>query len=224
MTTASVLDRARALTAEANRVREGAAAEDNAKRVLTQAESLSSALEQLRRLVEAARALHELGGDVDAGRVDDGREKFSKLAADGLPSVQAITAARRNVETVLQRVQSALTQAWSQWTRERIAELPVQRLSVLSAADQRTERTTLNDLKKLAKIESPHAREIASFATGHAGLRTALEDLREPDPELERLLSRLSQRVTLDVLSDADIALLREYGLADQIELHRRGL
>ncbi|MFI7578002.1 hypothetical protein [Micromonospora sp. NPDC049497] len=219
-----MLDKARALTAEANRLREGSEAEDNAKRVLTQAEDLGGALERLRRLVEAARALHEQGVDVDVSRVDDGRERFSRLAAGGLPSVQAIVAARRSVDAVLQRVRATLAQAWLQWTSERLAELPVQRLAVLSAADQRAEQTILGELKRLNKIDVPHAREVSSFVAAHAGLKEALDNLREPDPELEQLLSRLSRRVTLDQVSNADIALLREYGLADQIELHRRGL
>lgn len=226
MTVTSVLDRARALTATANRLREGSEAEDNAKRILTQADGLSNTLAQLRRLVEASRALRELGATIDIGNIDDGRDRFSRLAADGLglPSYQAIAGARRTVETVLQRVQSVFTPAWAQWTAERLAELPVQRLSVLPAAEQRADRAVLGELKKLAKIESPHAREIASFATAHGELKEALDRLREPDPGLERLLSRLSQRMTLDQVSDAEISLLREYGLADQIELHRRGL
>ncbi|MEU2661923.1 hypothetical protein [Micromonospora sp. NPDC007220] len=224
MTAISVLDKARALTAEANRLREGSEAEDNAKRVLTQAEELSGTLERLRRLVEAARALRAQGVDFDLERVDDGRERFSRLATDGLPSVQAIVGARRTVDAVLQRTRAALTQIWLQWASERIAELPVQRLAVLSAAEQRAEQSTLGELKSLSKIDVPHAREISSFAAAHAGLKEALDNLREPDPELEQLLFRLSRRIMLDQVSDADIALLREYGLADQVELHRRGL
>lgn len=226
MTATSVLDRAKALTATANRLREGSEAEDNAKRVLTQADSLGNALTRLKRQVEASRALQELGVIIDMGNIGEGRERFSRLADDGqgLPSYQAVAAARRTVEAVLERVESTLAQAWAQWATERVAELPVQRLSTLPTVEQRAHRATLGELKKLAKIELPHAREIVSFATAHSALKEALGSLREPDPELERLLSRLGQRVMLDQVSDADIALLREYGLADQIELHRRGL
>jgi len=224
VTAMSVLDRARALTAEANRLREGSVAEDNAKRVFTQADGLGSALEHLRRLLEAARALQAQGAEVPVGEVDEGRERFAQLAADGLPSVRAITAARQKVEGVLERVQATLAEAWQRWAGERLAELPIQRLAVLPAAAQRNQQTSYTELKRLGKIEVPHVREISSFVTTHAGLRESLSDLREPEPELEALLSRLGRKVSLDRVSDAEIAMLREYGLADQIELHRRGL
>lgn len=224
MTAMSVLDKARALAAEANRLREGAAAEETAKRVFTHADSLGEMLEQLRTLLEAARALQEQGADVPVNEIDDGRQRFAQLAAEGLPTVRAISAARQKVEGVLQRTRAALAEAWGQWTSERLAELPIQRVAMLAATAQRDRQAAYAELKRLGKIGTPHRREVSSFVAAHAELQASLRDLPEPEPELEALLSRLGRRVSLDQVSDAEITKLREYGLADQIELHRRGL
>jgi hypothetical protein len=58
----------------------------------------------------------------------------------------------------------------------------------------------------------------------YAGLKEVLDALNDPAPELQTLMTRLTQRTTLAQLSDNDIALLRQHGVADQIELQRRSV
>jgi hypothetical protein len=224
VTQTSVLDKATAVVAEANRLREGAQAEDNAKRVLTQATELDVALARLANLAETGRALRERGAHIDLGRLDEGREAFARKTATGLPSPQLFPPAKAKVEEAAKQVTQALEQSWTLWTQTRITELPVQRLVMLDSGSQRSERESVNTLKALQRKRLPTIGDVAQFAVLHKGLLSELEQLPDPHPDLQDLLQRLGSRVPLDQISDTDIALLRRYHLDDQIELRRRGV
>ncbi|MEU7757639.1 hypothetical protein [Micromonospora aurantiaca (nom. illeg.)] len=223
MTPKSVLDKARALSAQADRLRVGAAAEENAKRILTRLEELNAVLDEVEAALGATDRLREQGVDLPAVRLDLGREALARSAGDvGLPPIRAFTSAKEKIEAVRRDVRLSLSQAWSQWTTARMAELALHRMVMLPPVERRTEETRLSKLSKLSKVDVPSRTDVVEFAAVHAGLKEDLDALKDPAPELQTLLTRLAQRTTLAHLSDDDVALLRRYEVADQIEVQRR--
>ncbi|BEL10794.1 hypothetical protein Q0Z83_089850 [Actinoplanes sichuanensis] len=224
MTSESVLVKARALNAEANKLREGAEAEDNAKRVLTRVDELNTALDGLQRALDAVQKLRERGAEVALPPLDGGREAFGQLVGTGLPPQRAFATAKTKIEGTWQQIESNLKQAWAAWTARLAADLQVQRLVMLPPSDRRSNQSSLNTLSKLGKVDIPSAGNVLEFAVVYASLKETLDALPEPLPELQALLKRLAERTTLDRLSDADVALLRQHDVADQIEVQRRAV
>ncbi|SCE73875.1 hypothetical protein [Micromonospora chokoriensis] len=223
MTLNSVLDKARALSAQADRLRVGAAAEENAKRILTRLEELNAVFDEVEAALGAADRLRERGVDLPVVRLDLGREALARSAGDaGLPPMRAFTSAKEKIEGVRRDVRLSLSQAWSQWTTARTAELALHRMVMLPPVERRTEEARLSKLNKLRRVDVPSRSDVVEFAAVHAGLKEDLDALKDPAPELQTLLNRLGQRTTLAHLSDDDIALLRRYEVADQIEVQRR--
>ncbi|SCF20999.1 hypothetical protein GA0070558_15120 [Micromonospora haikouensis] len=224
MTADSVLAKARALTAEANKLRAGAEAEENAKRVLTRVNEVNTALDGLEKVLDAVRKLRERGVRVVPTGLGDGRDTFEQLVGTGLPPLRAFATAKSKIEAARQRISTELAQAWSAWTDASLRELPAHRLVMLPPSERRSGQDSLRTLNKLSNVEVPTAGNVLEFAVLQAGLKEELAALPEPLPELQDLLRRLGQRTTLDRLTDADIALLRRHGVADQIEVQRRAV
>lgn len=224
----SVLEKARAMTAEASRLRQGEQAEHDAARVSQRVNEVTEALLRLRGVVGAVGRLHAVSGtrSVDLSGLDDGRAAFARHAAAGLPSNQVFTAARQKVNGVISRVSEQLGSAWAQWTSERLAELPLIRIPLLDADEQRSARDRRDELLKLSKISVPTSTDVNAFQSTAGLLRETLSQVPDPPQEILALLQRLGERppVTLEQLTDDDISLLRQAGIADQIEVRRRGM
>ena len=224
----SVLEKARAMTAEASRLRQGEQAEHDAARVSQRVDEVTEALLRLRGVVGAVGRLHAVSGtrSVDLSGLDDGRAAFARHAAAGLPSNQVFTAARQKVNGVISRVSEQLGSAWAQWTSERLAELPLIRIPLLDADEQRSARDRRDELLKLSKISVPTSTDVNAFQSTAGLLRETLSQVPDPPQEILALLQRLGERppVTLEQLTDDDISLLRQAGIADQIEVRRRGM
>lgn len=221
---ASVLDKARAMTAEATRLRQGADAEHDATRVSERVGEILPLLQQLRLIARAARRLHAVSGEdhVDLSGLDDGRAALARHA--GLPSNQAFAAAKSRINAVISRVSTDLGAAWSQWTEQCISKLPLLRITLLDSGDQETARTCRDELQKLAKIAVPTSTDISMFQAAAAQLAESLGGVSDPPQEVLPLLQRLGERppLTLAEVTDDDIRLLRQAGVASQIELQRR--
>jgi hypothetical protein len=223
----SVLEKARAMTAEASRLRQGADAEHDANRVSQRVEEVTQVLLQLRQMAGAVDRLRAVSGSecVDLSGLDDGRAAFARHAASGLPSNQVFTAAKQKVNGVISRVSTQLGVAWSQWTAERMAELPLVRITLLDADEQRSARARRDELQRLAKIPVPTSTDVSMFQSAAGILQETLSEVADPPQEILALLHRLGERppLTLDELTDNQISLLRQADIADQIEVRRRG-
>ena len=229
MSSLSVLEKARAMTAEANRIQQGAEAEHEAARVSQRVEEIRNLLLQLEQLTKAARRLNAVRGtgSVDISGLDDGRAAFTRHASHGLPSNQVFTAARLKTNGVISRLRAHLGTAWSEWTSERIAELPLARISLLSADERQSARSRSDELARLARNDVPTSTDVTMFASAADLLSETLRQLPDPPPEILSLLGRLRERLrplTLDEVTDEEIALLRQVGVANQIELRWRGM
>jgi hypothetical protein len=218
------------MTAEADRIRQGAEAEHDAARVSQRVEETLELLLQLRQLIGAARRLHAVSGSewVDLSGLDEGRAAFARHASSGLPSNQVFTAAKQKIKSVTSRLSAQLGAAWSQWTAERIAGLPLARISLLPADEQQSARSRRDELARLARNARntvPTSTDVSMFASAAAILDETLRELADQPPKLLALLERLERRppLTLGELSHEDITLLRQADVADQIEVRRRG-
>jgi hypothetical protein len=222
---ASVLDKARAMTAEATRLRQDVSAEHEAKRVSERVGEIVPLLQRLSLIAAAVRRLRTVSGQnwVDLAGLDDGRAALARHA--GLPSNQAFTAAKSRINAVITRVSADLGAAWSRWTEQCMAGLPLMRIPLLDPGDQETAREWRDELQSLAKKPVPTSTDISMFQSAAAQLAEALAKVGDPPQEVIALLRRLGERppLTLAELADDDIRLLRQAGLASQIEVRRRG-
>ena len=224
---ASVIEKAQAMTAEASRLRQGADAEHDAIRVSQRVDEITQVLLQLRQVVQAADRLRAVSGSeyADLSGLDDGRAAFARHAARGLPSNQVFTAAKHKINGVISRVSTQLGAAWAQWTAERMAELPLVRITLLDADEQRSARTRRDELQRLAKVPVPTSTDVSMFQSAARTLQETLSQVADPPQEILALLHRLGERppLTLDELTDTQISQLRQADIADQIEVRRRG-
>jgi hypothetical protein len=224
----SVLEKAQAMTAEAARLREGEKGEQDAARISQRVDEVTVALQGLGRVVGAVERLHTVSGTrtVELSGLDEGRATFAGRAKAGLPSNQVFTAARQKINGVISRLSEQLGSAWAQWTSEQLTGLPLIRIPLLDADQQKTARERRDELVKLAKIAVPSSADVGTFQSTAGLLRDTLSEVAPPPPEILTLLQHLGERppMTLDQLTDDDIGLLRQAGIADQIEVRRRGM
>ena len=213
------------MTAEASRLRQDASAEHDANRVSERIGEILPLLQQLRLVATASDRLRAVSAEdcVDLSGLDDGRAALARHA--GLPSNQAFIAARSKISGVIARVSKDLGIAWSRWTGQCIAGLPLMRIALLEGDDQQTAQTWRDELQNLAKTAVPTSTDVSMFQSGATSLAEALSRVGDPPQEVLGLLKRLGERppLTLADVADNEIRLLREAGVASQIELQRRG-
>lgn len=225
----SVLELAQEVTREANRIKQGADAELQAARVLQRVASVEKALSDLKTVVAAARRLHSASGEhfVRLDQLDDGRVSFAGSVANagGLPRNEVFTTAVNRINGVTKRVSAELATGWSQWTGREVARVPRLRISLLEQVEQKAPRERWNNLVKTAKLSAPTRDQINSFKSDLDYLLELLGPLPDPPDAVLEILDRLGQRrgLTLAELTDEEIAILRGAGVADQIEVRRRG-
>jgi hypothetical protein len=225
----SVHELARSVANEANRIKTGKAAELNATRVLNRVNEAHAALEALNQVVTAARRLEATSGQESVGQtgLDDGRADFERLAQrlNYLPSNQAFDGAKNRIGSVTKRVAVELTAAWRQWTERETNGVPRLRISQLDAEGQTVARQHLDSLAKAAKVAVPTTTHIVIFQSDLDYLHDLLDPLPDLGSAVQALYERLGQRPTLTLadMTDDQILALRNAGVADQIELRRRG-
>lgn len=223
----SVLSKAIQVQAESSRLLEGVSAEVEAKRVTQRLTTLMARLEELKQVVNVARRLNneQLPERIDLTAIDSGFEAFRGKALAGPPSDRVFVSAEKKIGEVVSRLTTAVTAAWAAWTNRVIADLPVTHISMLPAEEQRPVRTRVEQLKKLAKAPMPSTSDIQLVLSTASLITDELRDVPEPRQEILDLLAKLDRRLrpTIDQITDDEIRILRESGIADQIELHRRG-
>ncbi|MEU1477357.1 hypothetical protein [Streptomyces sp. NPDC005760] len=227
MTILSVYDKAVQLQNRARQIAAGAVGEKEATRVLSRTKELRAALAELRNQVELSHALAGLGAAAkpDLAGIDSARTAFDRKARNGLPSDTVFNTARRKVQEFTDRLKGDNSEAWSSWATARIAGLPLARIPMLSADEREAARGREKELRQAAAAKSLSKAGITLFTGTYAILAEALHDKSDPPKELLDLLDRLEKRPspTLRDITDADIALLRQFDMDLHITLQRTG-
>lgn len=226
---ASVLDLARATANEANLIKSGQQAEDNAERVLNRTNETKAELRKLQQAITAARRLAMASGGpaVDLTGLDEGRANLERLARQSsyLPSDLAFNGAKKKIGDVTKRVISDFEKAWTEWVRPAVAEVPAIKISQLAPADQAATKTRWKVLVDISRSPSPKADDINAFKSALDYLHEVLDPLPELPEQIQGLYNRLARppALTLADITDEQIAQLRDKGLDAQIEVRRRG-
>ena len=221
----SVLDKAVKLQSESRRLETGAEGQAQANRVARRVAEIETALTRLSALARTARTLQaHTTAQVSLAGLDAGRHDLARRAAGSIPSDSAFVAARRKVESAGHALAAAIQVAWTEWADGQMAALPDDRIAMLEIARQARARITLKTLRGLAGEAGVTAAGIAEFTSAYAGLREELDGARDVPQTIVGLLDSLSRRaVTLQDVTDDQIALLRELGLGREIQLRRTG-
>lgn len=226
MTQTSVYERATQLQAHARRLAEGQRGELDAQRVSQAVSETRRELNNLRSLIQIARLLGAKGAPaVNLTGLDAGRTLFAAKAGDGgLPSDRAFRDAQAKIKGVAGRIAADIQAAWATHTEQTLAALPMIRISLLGAGEQVRAREQKATLDRLAKAARPDVPGIAEYTNTFEMLRDTLDSLRDPSPEILGLMVRIAgpRQISLGDLTDAEIALLRREGFADQIMLRRK--
>jgi hypothetical protein len=223
----SVLDKAVALRAEARRLQEGQKGAAELARLSNRVAELDLLISELARVVQAARRAANLGVtlSVDLALADDGRANLERHAADGLPSDRAFVVARGKVNASKQAIADALSAAWTAWAAAQLDALPVERIALLDREPREQSTGWHARLRSLASCAPPTNSDIDEFSRTIDALTETLAEAPAASGEVVNLLKRLAERplLTLADLTDEQVAALREAGVADQVELRRRG-
>ncbi|WP_280364314.1 hypothetical protein [Nocardia wallacei] len=199
---------------------------DRARRVAKATEGLLDALDRLESVVGAITTLRERGVEVPLEGLDRGFDTFEKrsAAATGLPTPEEVNGAKNTVVNVVTRLGTELEKHWSMWSSDRsqALEWDFERRHVQQPAEISAIRRSMDDVKRVAKIKTPTGEEIKKFAELFDTLSARFAALPEIKLEARVLLDELRGGKLLDEISDYQIALLREQGLGNIIEVRRK--
>lgn len=223
-TVESVFDKALRLRAEIRRIDEGASAEQAVRSAAHRVQELRSALADLTSQVSLARALTRYSGTAVAlGDVHNGLVELQRRASTGLPSDQAFDAARKKVTASADALARRSQEVWRTWTSASVDSLPTSRMAGLDQVRQRSTRQAVDELVALRKRTKPSSSDVVEF---HSTLDTVCVELaaaeNAPDELLDLLVRFDGRQVTLRDITDAEIALLREHDMDDEIEIRRK--
>ncbi|MFK0279848.1 hypothetical protein ACIQVL_05145 [Streptomyces sp. NPDC090499] len=227
MTDLSVYDKAVQLQNRARQIAVGAVGEKEATRVITRTKELRVALAELRTQVELNRTLALLGAAdrADLSGVDSARSAFERKALNGLPSDTVFNTARKKVQEAAAKFKSNNGEAWVAWATAQLAALPLARIPMLSSGEREGARNREKELRQAVTPKNLSTSDVTLFTSTFALLSESLRDKSDPPNELLDLLALLEKRPspTLRDLSDADIALLRQFEMDLHITLQRTG-
>ncbi|MFE9324121.1 hypothetical protein ACIHDR_11900 [Nocardia sp. NPDC052278] len=222
----SIQDKARELAALARGIRISEKDQDQARRVAKATELLISELDRLEEVVDAMVELRNHGVTVSLEGHGNGLDTFEKRSAfaTGLPTPEAVRGSQSTVINVTKRLASTFQVRWGDWAQERQQSLTrdFDRKPVLNPTERASVTKQFDEVKKLAKVKAPSKGDIVRFAHLSAALSTRFAALPELGVQVRVLLEELRQGITLDDLSNDQIALLRENGLGGIIEVRRK--
>lgn len=214
MSSVTVLEKALELQNTARSISESRKERYDQERVLRRIDEVRTALQAAMVQQQTAVLLRECTGQaLDVSGFDTARAKLASKSRGGLPGDRAFVDASRALEAFTSELSASLRQLWKRWATARIQEVSPARFVTLGP-DERREASGLYESMK-AKVNRPKvdSASILTFCSDHDRLLTLLQHAPADIPQgLLELINRLDAGgVTLRELTDADIALLREY-------------
>ncbi|UXX94172.1 hypothetical protein N7U49_22565 [Streptomyces sp. AD2-2] len=227
MTDLSVYDKAVQLQNRARQIAVGSVGEKEATRVLSRTKELRAALAELRTQVELSQTLALLGAahKADLSGIESARSAFERKAVNGLPSDAVFNTARKKVQEFAGKFKSNNGEAWVIWATAQLADLPLARIPMLSSDERMAARNREKELRQAVASRNLSKTDVTLFTSTYTLLAESLRDKSDPPSELLDLLALLEKRPspTLRDISDADIALLRQFEMDLHITLQRTG-
>jgi hypothetical protein len=224
VTAVSVLDKASLFQTQAETIHAGRSERQEIERIAHRRAELSTALQDLDRVLTITHELAALDGIAPFDKaIDDGYEEFRRRFTQGNSSNATFKAALTKVQGATAQREAMAKQAWEAWVGARLDALPSNRDILLSLDERKDVRERR---ARLAKIRAtlPTPSDIRAFATTYELLLETLQQQPDLPSELVHILDRLSARspLLLSDLSDGEIALLKSSPVAEQIQLRRR--
>ncbi|MGW1914960.1 hypothetical protein ACWCQS_30600 [Streptomyces sp. NPDC002076] len=227
MTDLSVYDKAVQLQNRARQIAAGAVGEKEATRVLSRTKELRLALAELRTQVELSNTLAMLGAadKADLSGISAARTAFERKALNGLPSDPVFNTARKKIQEFAGKFKNNNAEAWVTWTTAQLADLPLVRIPMLSSDEREAARKREKELRQAVAAKNLSKADVTLFTSTYTLLAESLRDKSDPPSELLELLALLEKRPspTLRDITDADIALLRQFEMDLHITLQRTG-
>ncbi|MFF9395969.1 hypothetical protein [Streptomyces griseoluteus] len=214
MSSVTVPEKAQELQNIVRSISESEKERDDQERVLRRIDEVRTALQAATVQRQTAVLLRERTGQaLDVSGFEAARAKLESKSRGGLPIDQVFLDAKRALEGFASELSASLRQTWKAWATARIQEVSPVRFVTLGP-DERLEATELYESMK-AKANRPKvdSASILTFCSARETLSALLQHApADAPPGLVELINRLDAGgVTLRELTDADIALLREY-------------
>ncbi|MEU8132138.1 hypothetical protein [Streptodolium elevatio] len=214
MSTASVLEKARALQNQARHIAEAQKDAAQQERVVRRIDEVRSALEKARGQLRTAVLLRERTGlSVNLASLAAAYERFENKSRGGLPADRVFAEAQKALDACAKEFASTIRDAWAEWARTCVSGVSSVRFAALAPPDRREAENSLRTLRVLAERKTVDGTTIRAFCADHANVLRLLEHAPSEVPtELAQLIERIDGGgLTLCDLSDDDIALLRTY-------------
>lgn len=202
----SVLEKAQELTVRARTYSDGARERDERTRIGTALADVARALTELRAAAEAYRTARDAGVPVHALTVP---ADLVTRSSDGLPSSQALVAARRRVAALSGSAREALDSSWRDWAQAELDTANFGRVSRLGIQHRHRAEDLQRRLRSTVTSKKVVAEQIDGFCRDLSELEQMLTSIREDDPVV-LLLNRIRKgHTTLADLTDEEIGVLR---------------
>jgi hypothetical protein len=213
----SVLEMAQQLTARARTYSEESKDRDERTRIGNALEEVGRTLGALTTTANAYSAARDAGVPLNQLAVPT---DLLTLRSEGLPSSQALVAARKRTEKLAKDARDAVSAAWRGWAQEQFAAVNPGRVSRLSVQHRRRADELQKRLAAAINAKEIQAGQIDQFRRDLTEFDAMLASIREDDPIVLLLGKIRSGRITLADLTDGELDSLRaDHSAASQVIL-----
>lgn len=219
----SLLDQALSLSASARRLASGADDRLQEQRTATAVLALQQALDNLVSTRSTFEAAKSLGVGVQAQ--PDWGSGLGSLEAHvgrGLPSPQAIQAAKAKVIATTKAARQEIDNLWPEWIEARLQEIPLSRLASLPREERELAKTRLRELPR--KSAPQNVTDIRLVQLKLEALKAQFPSESDLSEALESALAAITtEKATLASLTGEQLAALRGHPeVAEQVTLRYR--
>ena len=213
----SVLEKSRQLMVRARTYSDGAKERDERTRIGNALAEVARALSDLSSAADAYAAARKVGVPVT---VLTPPPDLINTSSEGLPSSQALTAARKRATALARDARTAVSLSWGDWAQAKLDTVNPGRISRLGIQHRQRAKELQKCLRTAVAVKQAEAAQVSAFCRDLDALEQMLAGIHEEDPVV-LLLNRSRQgRTTLADLTDAEIDSLRaDSSVASQVFL-----